>query len=455
MIIGYNQSFKFRNVLVMYVLCWALMTHASPTDANLLIKAQPQQLAPIASPQQCGNGVVEGDEECDYGAPQSEGCCTDKCKNLPDFTTQCPNAGICQNGKCISRQSQCSNFNNRYFIIGNQSYTGPFTPCDPVGNKTVQNIENTCNLACLGQAQSNLCIDFTQYLSPNNNFDNTVGDGVICGPSQSGNELGVCYKGKCDLRICSASLCNNRGRCYRTRGNQFECRCDSGFNGPTCNIGRDCGGELDYCGVCNGDNSTCSFDFYNLKYTLPPDDRVGSGSGIQNNQLFQTWGIPIISAASAAVILLSVFFGHRYVRNRRKHKRAQKNNYKRNMKRANSTSSSISNSSVNSFVAGGNKRKNLGRRPSQTSANRMGISVKFDEYRVTLPYTASMPDELDLKEGDIVFKLFEYDDGWAKGYNTSTQKEGVYPVSFTERVDYSRSSGSTQQLNSQTKMQSV
>jgi hypothetical protein len=64
----------------------------------------------------------------------------------------------------------------------------------------------------------------------------------------------------------------------------------------------------------------------------------------------------------------------------------------------------------------------------------VGVSVRFDEFRCIHKYEKQMPDEIEIEVGDVLFKLFEYDDGWAKGYNTRTGQEGMYPVGFTERV---------------------
>jgi hypothetical protein len=72
---------------------------------------------------------------------------------------------------------------------------------------------------------------------------------------------------------------------------------------------------------------------------------------------------------------------------------------------------------------------------AKISHHKMGMSVSWDEYKCIHRYEPSMPDELELLEGDIVFKLLEYDDGWAKGYNTRSQEEGIYPLSFTEKVN--------------------
>lgn len=75
---------------------------------------------------------------------------------------------------------------------------------------------------------------------------------------------------------------------------------------------------------------------------------------------------------------------------------------------------------------------------SKIHHHKMGMSVCWDEYKCIHRYEPSMPDELELLEGDVVFKLLEYDDGWAKGYNTRSQEEGIYPIGFTEKVGRSK-----------------
>jgi hypothetical protein len=52
--------------------------------------------------------------------------------------------------------------------------------------------------------------------------------------------------------------------------------------------------------------------------------------------------------------------------------------------------------------------------------------------RAAHTYTARLPDELGLESSDIVYLLKSYDDGWARGYNLTTGKEGVFPLAFVK-----------------------
>lgn len=72
------------------------------------------------------------------------------------------------------------------------------------------------------------------------------------------------------------------------------------------------------------------------------------------------------------------------------------------------------------------------RRQKQKSQRQaLGISVNFsdNQYRVLQSYTPQLTDELELQTNDVIYMLKEYDDGWAKGFNTRTEKTGVFPVS--------------------------
>lgn len=48
--------------------------------------------------------------------------------------------------------------------------------------------------------------------------------------------------------------------------------------------------------------------------------------------------------------------------------------------------------------------------------------------RALYPYQASMADELDLEQGDVINVLRVFDDGWAAGVNLNTSNEGIFPV---------------------------
>lgn len=63
------------------------------------------------------------------------------------------------------------------------------------------------------------------------------------------------------------------------------------------------------------------------------------------------------------------------------------------------------------------------------------------------PYQASMADELDLTQGDIINVLRVYDDGWAAGVNMNTSKEGVFPVVCVMFVDESALDDDFEEVN--------
>ena len=316
-------------------------------------------------------------------------------------------AGICRSGVCLTRQQQCSALDPKILAIDGRSLEGPFAPCNPdsqggnsssggTGNGT--NVNARCTLACAGRIQSSnsqFCLDLRLY----SNIDNVVTDGITCGNDEAGSSLGVCTQGVCRTSACRQTLCNRRGDCFRSGSGGVSCRCDSPYSGDRCDKSPDCDGTLDICGVCNGDGSSCANDS-----PLASDRFVDSTT-------FKHIVLPIVVVSSAFVLLLMGYISLKRSRQSKIDSIRRKNSQSR------LTTSQAKLSQV-----------------SQSSSAKVGISVRFDEYRVIMTYEAQMPDELELKEGDIVFKLFEYDDGWAKGYNTRTQEEGVYPVSFTDKV---------------------
>lgn len=59
-----------------------------------------------------------------------------------------------------------------------------------------------------------------------------------------------------------------------------------------------------------------------------------------------------------------------------------------------------------------------------------------EEYVCIQDYTPRINDELEMMEDDIIYKLVEYEDGWAMGYNTRTKRKGMYPITVTEKRDW-------------------
>ncbi|KAJ3090409.1 E3 ubiquitin-protein ligase sh3rf2 [Quaeritorhiza haematococci] len=50
------------------------------------------------------------------------------------------------------------------------------------------------------------------------------------------------------------------------------------------------------------------------------------------------------------------------------------------------------------------------------------------KYKVIHEYSPSLPDELELRKGDDVEVKASFDDGWGKGMNMATGKEGIFPL---------------------------
>lgn len=353
----------------------------------------------------CGNGVVEADEQCDFNAPGSIQCCSQTCRRLPDILTECArdnNPGACTQGVCITRQQQCMQFNDKTLAAPGVSVSRPFSVCSVVNSTPLsvssQDAENTCSLACSGKASSDsdqksaafTCLDLSLY----NNVGSLVSDGLACGKSSGNSTVGICYQGGCRDDLCRATRCNNRGTCLRSSTSQLAtvCACDGTYTGDRCQLSPSCSGTVDYCGVCNGHNDTCTSDPFQASRNDP--------ANFITTPTFKKYVLPAVCVFGFLLLLFFIFF---YIRHR-------------DLK--NPHTSLISSKLL----------------PRSGPLHRVGISVRWDEFRCILAYEPQIEDELELLVGDIVFKLFEYDDGWAKGYNTRTQLEGIYPVSFTEKV---------------------
>lgn len=369
----------------------------------------------------CGNGELEDGEECDPGITGSSECCTKDCQRRPDFETTCDDGrGICRSGSCVSRSTQCSAFDDKILSIKGRSIVGPFIPCNPdqenQSDAAKENLQAKCSLACQGRVSNSgsnrVCIDLQLY----QNVDSTVSDGLICGNDESGVQLGVCVEGTCKTDSCRQSRCFGRGDCFRSEDSSFSCRCDPPYNGKNCESRPDCDGIVDRCGICNGDGTQCD-----------PSDPLQPPSFV-NTSVFRNVVLPIVIIVGIAIFAIAGYISY---------KKSKEEKLAR-IKRKNSKSR---------LTTSKKKLSNV----STSKADKVGISVRFDEFQAISNYDSQLPDEIELREGDIVFKLFEYDDGWAKGYNTRTQEEGVYPVAFTEKVAPSLSRGlsnSSQKPNS-------
>ncbi len=54
--------------------------------------------------------------------------------------------------------------------------------------------------------------------------------------------------------------------------------------------------------------------------------------------------------------------------------------------------------------------------------------------RAAHPYNPRLADELQLSPSDLVYIIKSYDDGWARGMNMRTGREGIFPFSFCKQV---------------------
>ena len=61
-------------------------------------------------------------------------------------------------------------------------------------------------------------------------------------------------------------------------------------------------------------------------------------------------------------------------------------------------------------------------------------SAQGNYYRASFTYVPRMQDEIQLLPGDLVYLIKSYDDGWSKGYNLRTGREGVFPMSFVKSL---------------------
>lgn len=62
------------------------------------------------------------------------------------------------------------------------------------------------------------------------------------------------------------------------------------------------------------------------------------------------------------------------------------------------------------------------------------VMLPANYLRAAHAYTPRLVDEIQLLQGDILYLIKAFDDGWAKAYNLRSGKEGIFPLSFTKRI---------------------
>jgi len=60
------------------------------------------------------------------------------------------------------------------------------------------------------------------------------------------------------------------------------------------------------------------------------------------------------------------------------------------------------------------------------------------KYKVLYAYIAQTPDEIHLKENDIIILHDQFGDGWASGYNERSKKTGSFPFQYVSPTSSSR-----------------
>jgi hypothetical protein len=151
-----------------------------------------------------------------------------------------------------------------------------------------------------------------------------------------------------------------------------------------------------------------------------PDDGccqnvAGCGQGLPTGAIV---GIAIGSVVAVCIAILGIFF---YCRKR-------KNSLFQFMS-ASATSSSTTQAKV--FI-----KEPLELQPTVNNS-KLQITSDFsttiippnEEFYVAIhPYPSQMPDELELKTGDIICLAMHFDDGWALGFNVTTGLKGAFPL---------------------------
>ena len=378
---------------------------------------------------ECGNAKLDVGEECDFAMAGSAECCSKDCLNLPSTFTPCSNGfGACQSGTCVTRETMCHSLDASVFsLTPDFAIGGPFEVCSAQSMERSSAEFYGCDNVCGGHLLSNnsfncLNLNLVRLFA---DVPRTLPDGLVCSTSTTSSaDMGVCIDAVCSIDKCRWIKCNNNGNCCKLgtlmREGSVKCLCDEGFSGSDCSITASCDGKVDACGVCNGNHSSCSA-------------KLG-GSGDYPGKAFLQIGLPILLLALTGTILgyflLTCEKGVPWL--------SKKVN---DINKYTHHENSFKIARKSSFLKAPCPTWRKFTPPPHANAKRgsdqempQNIVLKFDKYRVMTAYRPLMNDELELRVGDVILKIFEFDDGWAKGFNTCTGKEGMYPISLTEKI---------------------
>jgi len=199
-------------------------------------KAVPTNSFEVAAATVCGDGVVEGAEDCDPMEPNPGGCCAGDCSFKPG-TSPCNNLNACDG------PDQCDGG-------GNCVSVGPVLDCDDLDECT----SDSCDpgIGCQHTNNTNPCDDSNAC---------TASDQCSGGSCQSGSAVN-CNDGN----ICTDDFCDPGSGCVNTHN---TASCD---DGDSCTINDGCSN-----GSCSGTSLSGSEGPYGDGTCLDECDNDGDG----------------------------------------------------------------------------------------------------------------------------------------------------------------------------------
>ena len=178
----------------------------------------------------CGNGIVEGNEECDCGdLCAQDKCCTSDCKLTTNSKCSDKNQACCnncqykpQNSICRMKESSCDVAEVCSGTNGNcpvDVFVPDGTSCSENGfngncaskyctsaNKQCTDLYPTSSGACSGLGTPD-CILTCSTAGGCAEYQSFLIDGTVCGGGYGNCELGVCeYANGCNFNLCSQAI---------------------------------------------------------------------------------------------------------------------------------------------------------------------------------------------------------------------------------------------------------
>jgi MYXO-CTERM domain-containing protein len=221
----------------------------------------------------CGNGKLEGGEQCDDGNQSGADCCTPSCTIANngascDDGSKCTSGDSCQSGVCTGTQVTCTALDACHDIgVCNPATGACSTPAKADGASCTDGNQCTQGDAChaglcvpgaaVTCAASDQCHDAGVCNPASGACSNpTKANGAVCNDGNACTRSDTCQAGVCtgaNPVTCTASdQCHDVGTCDPASG---ACSNPSKANGTTCSDGSACT-QTDTCqnGTCTGTN---------------------------------------------------------------------------------------------------------------------------------------------------------------------------------------------------------